>query len=63
MPAKAAKTGDKSMAVSQLKAQIIRDSEAVSKISERSRDSYCRELRATLDRGASYRFTANAASK
>lgn len=47
------------MRESRLKAQIKRDSEAVSRISASARDSYNRELKATLDRGSSYRFSAS----
>lgn len=47
------------MRESQLKSQIRKDGETVSKISVRARESYDRELKGTLDRGAFYRFTAN----
>jgi len=59
MRAKMAKKGKRGMAVSQLRAQIVRDSETVSKISPKARDGYGRELKATLDRGSSYRFSAS----
>jgi hypothetical protein len=53
------------MAKLELKAQIQRDSEKVSQISPAARDIYCRELKATLDRGAIYRFqvSGNSANK
>lgn len=46
------------MADSRLKAQIEQDSVAVSKISDRARESFGRELRGTLDRGAFYSFAS-----
>lgn len=48
---------------SSLRAQIKRDSEAVSRISVQAQESYKRELRATIDRGAFYNFSSKGVAR
>ena len=51
------------MTESRLMAQVQRDSEAVAKISEKIRESYVREFKGTVDRGAFYSFSESGPSR
>ena len=49
------------MSQTPLKAQILRDSNVVSKLSEKAKEVYSLELKATVNRGAFYSFSGRAA--